>query len=362
MTPMELYQQDLQREDFKADAAQKNAVEHLQRLYDELVAFQPANKGLLASLLFKKKPQPILGIYFWGGVGRGKTYLVDTFFNSLPFEQKMRVHYHRFMQRVHADLKKMAGQANPLRLVAKQLAQEVRVLCLDEFFVKDITDAMLLANLLDALFSEGVVLVTTSNIVPDQLYADGLQRAAFLPAIELIKQHTEVVNVDSGVDYRLRTLTQAAIYYCPLGAEAEANLKQSFTALAASAVQEQGVVLINDREIQFQRQAGDVIWFEFSELCDGPRSQFDYIEIAKQFATVFLSNVPQLGAAQDDQTRRFINLIDEFYDRSVKLIISAAVPIDALYTGTSLAFEMQRTQSRLLEMQSHEYLALEHQP
>lgn len=363
MTPMERYLQDLKRDDFKSDPAQKLAVEHLQRLHDDLVnPGQAASNGFLSRLVKKKANQPIKGLYFWGGVGRGKTYLVDTFYECLPFEQKMRNHFHRFMQRVHADLTKLDGQANPLKLVAKQLATEIRVLCLDEFFVKDITDAMILGNLMEALFNEGVVLVTTSNIVPDDLYLNGLQRSRFLPAIDLLKQFTEVVNVDSGVDYRLRTLTQAEIYHSPLGAEADASLTRSFEVMVMVEGQRDTPVDINNRKIIAKRLHDGVAWFDFDELCDGPRSQYDYIELSKIFHTVFLSNVPQLGVAKDDQTRRFINLIDEFYDRQVKVIISAEQAIDNIYTGGNLAFEIDRTKSRLLEMQSHEYLAREHKP
>lgn len=363
MTPMERYQQDLQREDFKSDPAQKMAVEHLQRLHDELVANKPARSGLLSRLTGRgKKAEPIKGLYFWGGVGRGKTYLVDTFYECLPFDRKMRNHFHRFMQRVHADLKRFDGQPNPLKLVARELAKEIRVLCLDEFFVKDITDAMILGNLMEALFEEGVVLVTTSNIVPDGLYKDGLQRARFLPAIDLLKRYTEVVNVDSGVDYRLRTLEQAEIYHSPLDAEADASLNRSFEAMVMVEGERDLAIDINGRPIVARRCHDQVAWFDFSTLCDGPRSQYDYIELSKIFQTVLLSNVPQLGREKDDQTRRFINLIDEFYDRNVKVIISAAVPIDQLYTGGNLAFEIERTKSRLLEMQSHEYLGREHKP
>lgn len=363
MTPMERYQQDLKREGFKSDPAQKLAVEHLQRLHDDLVNSGQASEGSFFSRLIKRQTnQPVKGLYFWGGVGRGKTYLVDTFFDCLPFEQKMRNHFHRFMQRVHDDLKKYAGQSNPLKLVAKQLAIEVRVLCLDEFYVKDITDAMILGNLMEALFNEGVVLVTTSNIVPDELYKNGLQRSRFLPAIDLLKRYTEVVNVDSGVDYRLRTLTQAEIYHSPLDAEADASLNRSFESMVMVEGLCNEPIDINGRAITARRVHDGIAWFEFDELCDGPRSQYDYIELSKVFHTVFLSDVPQLGVDKDDQTRRFINLVDEFYDRSVKMVISAAASIDNIYSGGSLVFEMDRTKSRLLEMQSHEYMAREHKP
>lgn len=364
MTPLQRYEADLQREDFKQDAAQRKAVEHLEFLYQQLIK-EPEKKSFKS--FFKKKPKAtgVQGLYFWGGVGRGKTYLVDTFYNCLPFEEKIRSHYHRFMQRIHADLTSFSGQANPLKLVAQEIAKEAKVVCLDEFFVKDITDAMLLGNLLEEMFNLGVVLVTTSNIVPDDLYKDGLQRDRFLPAIALLKEHTQIVNVDSGVDYRLRTLTQAKLFTYPLGEAAEASLAQSFSALTGTASDQPAEpvqIEINSRVLTAKRAVEGAIWFEFDELCDGPRSQNDYIELAKLYHTVFISNLPQLGADKEDQTRRFINLIDEFYDCSVKLIISAETDISDIYSGGNLAFEIERTQSRLLEMQSEEYLALEHQP
>ncbi len=369
MTPLERYKKDLERDDFSYDPAQEMAVKHLQRLYDELVAYTPPKKeeGFASKLkgLFGKKEeevQPLMGLYFWGGVGRGKTYLVDTFYDSLPFQEKMRVHFHRFMQRVHDDLRKFDGEKNPLTLVAEKLSKEIRVLCLDEFFVKDITDAMILAGLLEALFKNGVTLVTTSNIVPDGLYENGLQRARFLPAIDLLKQYTEVVNVDSGVDYRLRALEQAEIFHYPLDSEADASLNRSFKSIALGEGQRNALIEINHRNMTAQRLHDDVVWFEFDELCDGPRSQNDYIELAKEFHTVLLSNVPQMKRDTDDQARRFINLVDEFYDRNVKLIISAEAGISELYLGGNLSFEFDRTVSRLLEMQSHEYLAREHRP
>ncbi|SEI40850.1 cell division protein ZapE [Allopseudospirillum japonicum] len=385
MTPLERYQQDLQRNDFSYDAAQENAVKHLQRLYDELLSTPPGGKvvtkriqlesqpkkGLFSKLLgtssgarekIVKSVEPIKGLYFWGGVGRGKTYLVDTFYESLPFPEKSRTHFHRFMQRVHAELRRYDGERNPLKLVADTLAKEARVICFDEFFVKDITDAMILANLLEALFERGVVLVTTSNIVPDELYKDGLQRARFLPAIDLLNQHTEIVNVDSGIDYRLRALTQAEIFHTPLDAAADVSLQTSFDAIALATGDADIALEINYRIINAKRCHDDVAWFEFDELCDGPRSQNDYIELSKLFHTVLIANVPQMGRDKDDQARRFINMIDEFYDRNVKVIMSAAAPITDLYTQGNLNFEFERTVSRLLEMQSHEYLAREHKP
>jgi cell division protein ZapE len=366
MTPLERYKKDLERDDFSYDPAQEMAVKNLQRLYDDLIAAQhQPKKGLMQRLsgkLRKEKVEPVKGLYFWGGVGRGKTYLMDTFYDSLPFEQKMRTHFHRFMQRVHKELKALDGTPNPLVAIGKKYSQEARVICFDEFFVSDITDAMILAGLLEQLFANGVSLVATSNIVPDGLYKDGLQRARFLPAIDLLNRHTDVLNVDGGIDYRLRALEQAELYHCPLDSKADASLNTSFESLAPDLqeVVEGEMVEVNGRPIRSRRCCEDVVWFDFKELCEGPRSQNDYIELAKVFHAVLVSNVPQLGRSNDDAARRFINMVDEFYDSGVKLILSAEKPIHEIYTEGRLSFEIERTQSRLLEMQSHEYLAREH--
>lgn len=366
-TPLARYQADLQKDGFQRDAAQEVAVRHLQRLYDELVARETSREAAagvlqkLTGMFSKRQPvAPVRGLYFWGGVGRGKTYLMDTFFEALPFERKMRAHFHRFMQRIHRELKMMGGQKDPLLLIAAKLAGETRVVCFDEFFVSDITDAMILGTLFEALFELGVVLVATSNIVPDELYKDGLQRARFLPAIALVKRHCLVVNVDGGIDYRLRTLEQAELYHSPLDAAADAGLRASFEALAPEPGLADQVLEIEGRPIRARMVADDVAWFDFAELCDGPRSQNDYIELAREYHAVLVGQVPQLGAGRDDQARRFINLVDEFYDRNVKLVLAAAVPLHELYAGGRLGFEFERTKSRLLEMQSHEYLAREH--
>lgn len=366
MTPADHYQRDLARSDFVADTAQAAAVGHLQRLYDELVAThrEPPKPGLWRRWLGGHQPlwEPVTGLYFWGGVGRGKTYLMDIFYESLPFEERQRTHFHRFMRHVHQELKSLAGEKNPLVQVAQRLAERVRVLCFDEFFVVDITDAMILAGLLGELFRQGVTLVATSNIVPDELYRDGLQRVRFLPAIDLLNRHTRVVNVDGGVDYRLRALKRAELYHCPLDAEADASLMRSFESLASELAQADAELEVEGRRLRVRRLADDVAWFDFVELCDGPRSQNDYIELAREFHAVLVSNVPCLDAGRDDQARRFINLVDEFYDRNVKLVISAEVPLERLYRQGRLAFEFERTRSRLLEMQSHAYLGREHRP
>ncbi|MCQ4270774.1 cell division protein ZapE [Pseudomonas kuykendallii] len=363
MTPLERYQADLKRPDFFHDAAQETAVRHLQRLYDDLVAEQNKS-GLLGKLFGKKRQGPIKGLYFWGGVGRGKTYLVDTFFDALPFKEKTRTHFHRFMKRVHEEMKTLKGEKNPLTIIGKRFADESRVICFDEFFVSDITDAMILATLLEELFKNGVSLVATSNIVPDGLYKDGLQRARFLPAIELLKKHTEIVNVDSGVDYRLRALEQAELFHWPLSAEVDALMAQSFVSLLHDCEHAEDDVdlMIENRAIHARRVCQDVAWFDFRDICDGPRSQNDYIELGKIYHAVLVSKVEKMDAAKDDMARRFINLVDEFYDRNVKLILSAEVELKDLYSGGRLTFEFQRTLSRLLEMQSHEFLARPHRP
>ena len=380
MTPITYYQQALTLHGFAHDPAQEQAVYHLQRLYDELLnnnstlTKRPGDWSLSRFIpqLFGwqkvQKWQPCRGLYFWGGVGRGKTWLVDSFFEALPFEQKMRLHFHRFMKRVHRELQQRRGQKNPLVLIAQQLASEARVICLDEFFVADITDAMLLAGLLDGLFQQGVTLVVTSNIVPDQLYRDGLQRDKFLPAITLLKQHLEVVNVDGGLDHRLRLLEQADLYYFPYSADTEQKLAERFQQLTHGRNdkgQRYGAnrdfsIAVNERLIPVVQLSQDVVWFTFDALCNTPRSQNDYIELACEFHTVLISDLPQLGCESEDQTRRFISLIDEFYDRGVKLIMSGAVSLPELYVGDRLSFEFQRTLSRLQEMQSRAYLGRTH--
>jgi cell division protein ZapE len=368
VTPLDRYQADLQKPGFEPDAAQLRAVEHLQALYMELVAAEAATEspGLLDRLasrwLRPKKVEPIRGLYFWGGVGRGKTYLMDTFYDTLPFPRKLRSHFHRFMQRVHRELKELSGEKNPLNLIADRLAAETRVICFDEFFVSDIADAMILGGLFEELFERGVSLVATSNIVPDGLYKDGLQRARFLPAIALLKRHTLVLNVDGGTDYRLRALEKAELYHFPLDAAANASLERSFKALAPEPGLPDQQLEVEGRSIRALWAADDVVWFDFLDLCDGPRSQNDYIELARSYHAVLVGNIPQMGGDREDQARRFINLIDEFYDRNVKLVLAAAVPLEQLYAGGRLNFEFERTRSRLLEMQSREYLAREHLP
>ena len=365
LTPWQTYQADLQQPEFLYDAAQENAVKELQRLYDELT--HPEQKRTwrvkLQNKFGKGMQKPcIQGLYFWGGVGRGKTYLVDTFYECLPFKAKMRIHFHRFMHRVHQELKTLSGQADPLKTIAKRFAKETKVICFDEFFVSDITDAMILGTLMEELFTHGIVLVATSNIIPDDLYRNGLQRARFLPAIELINQNTRIVNVDSGVDYRLRTLEQAEIYHFPLDNQANKNLHKYFSQLAPELGVENQAIEIESRQIPTLHYADGVVMFEFRAICDGPRSQTDYMELSRLYHTVLIANVEQMGQATDDIARRFIAMVDEFYERNVKLILSAEVSMETLYSDGQLSFEFRRCLSRLKEMQSHDYLATQHIP
>ena len=384
LSPIEQYRNDQQQLHFSVDPAQANAIEHLQRLYLDLCApdKEQATPKPFAQRLARwvvgqsKQPEAAKGLYFWGGVGRGKTYLMDIFYQCLPFENKQRTHFHRFMRHVHSRLAVHKGVKNPLVLVARELADEARVICFDEFFVTDITDAMILAKLLESLFDLGVVLVATSNIEPIGLYENGLQRPRFLPAIALLEKHTDIVNVDGGIDYRLRTLSQAELYHCPLDEVADISLAASFAALAPSsaiskatskaseldpASSEAGAnVTINGRQFSYIKLCDDIIWLTFNQLCVQPRSQNDYLELAYEFHGLIISNVPCLRAGMEDQARRFVNLVDVCYDANLKVIISAEVPLLDLYPGGQLDFVFRRTLSRLQEMQSHEYLARGH--
>ncbi|SIT65860.1 cell division protein ZapE [Ectothiorhodosinus mongolicus] len=346
------------------DPAQERALTSLSSLAQRLQQpAEPANNGLLARLRGRAAQKPnVRGLYLWGPVGRGKTLLMDRFYEDLADIPKRRLHFHRFMQQVHADLAKRKAMQDPLADIAQQWADEVRLLCLDEFFVADITDAMLLYRLLEALTEAGVTLVTTSNVPPDELYRDGLQRARFLPAIELLKQHLEVVEIDGGTDYRLRHLDHAPVYQVPADASAHAALLASFEALAPCTGREDVLININERELPVKRLSDGVVWFDFAVLCQSARSAADYVEIAREFHTVLLSDIPLLPLEQDSAARRLITLVDEFYDRRVKLMISAAAPAEQLYQGHKLKFEFERCISRLLEMRSQSYLAEPHLP
>jgi len=361
LTPKQKYQQDIQTDGFSEDPCQIQAVEMLDDLFHRLIAAnQPESLLRRIGHLFNSKNEPVKGIYFWGGVGRGKTYLMDMFYDLLPVKDKMRLHFHRFMHQTHEQLTAFKGQQDPLLLIADELADKTSVICFDEFFVKDITDAMILGGLFEALFNRGVSLVATSNIPPERLYWNGLQRERFIPAIKLIEKHCEIVNLDHGIDYRLRTLEQADIFHCPHDEAAIKNLNHSFNQLATEEMPQASTIEIEHRDIQTVRCAEGSVWFSFEAICETARSQTDYIEISRCYQTVMVSDIPQLGAKDDAATRRFISLVDEFYDRHVNLMITAAVELEELYVGKLLNFEFKRTLSRLQEMQSHDYLALEH--
>lgn len=359
MTPLEQYQKDIEAGNIFPDPEQAIAMRLLQDVHDAVRA-RPRERWWHS--LPGLAPAGVSGLYLYGGVGRGKTYLMDTFYEALPGQHKWRTHFHRFMQQVHRDLTGLRGQSDPLEKVADRLAEKAGVLCFDEFFVSDIGDAMILGGLLDQLFRRGVVLVATSNVRPDRLYENGLQRERFLPAIRLLERHCRVQHLDSDTDYRLRELQQAGLYHWPADEAAEKAMEERFARLAPphAGASEGGAVEVLGREIPVRRQADDVVWFDFNALCGGPRSAHDYIELAREFHTVLLSDIPVMDERSDDRVRRFVNLVDELYDRRVKLIVSAAASMQKLYRGAELAFVFERTVSRLREMQSQEYLASEH--
>ena len=356
--PLAIYEALLAGGRYRHNPAQKLAVDELDRIWMELQS--GPSTGWWTKIL-GKQPALVTGLYLWGGVGRGKTWLMDLFFDALPGQNKQRIHFHRFMARVHAALKTMPSSRDPLPAIARQWSMQFRVLCFDEFFVADIADAMLLSGLLQALFAEGVTLIATSNVSPDDLYRDGLQRAKFLPAIDALKTHTLSLHIDGEHDYRLRILQRSEIFLQSLNEHAEASLSKAFERMSAGCLLDNKLE-VNGRILQARHRGDGIIWFDFNELCETPRNTSDFIEIARSFNTVLLSNVPLMDANMGAAARRFINLIDEFYDRNVKLLISAARPADELYSGNRLAFEFLRTASRLSEMQSHGYLAKPHLP
>lgn len=373
LTPTMLYQQALDAGDYQPDAVQRQTVEALTVIQQALIERERSTpvaesrgvRGRLQSLLGKPaaKPQePVQGLYMWGGVGRGKTWLMDLFFHSIPSERKLRLHFHRFMLRVQEELVALQGQENPLEIIADGFKKEADVLCFDEFFVSDITDAMLLGTLLQALFARGITLVSTSNIPPDNLYHNGLQRARFLPAIDLIKRYCTVMNVDAGIDYRLRTLTQAGLYFTPMTTETRQRMDEMFAKLAGSVGEINPVLEINHRPLPALCSSGGVLAVEFAVLCEEARSQLDYIALSRRYHTVFLHHVKKMDTLNENTARRFLALVDEFYERHVKLIISAELSMFEIYQGDHLKFEYQRCLSRLQEMQSEDYLRLEHLP
>ncbi len=359
------YRVKLRERGFGADPAQLQALASLDDLRARLIAATPSAILLprwLGSRLKPQPRQPLKGLYLWGGVGRGKTWLMDLFFESLPFGERRRLHFHRFMHEVHAQLTQLKHQESPLEGVATRIAADTRILCFDELYVADIADAMILGGLFAGLFARGVTLVATSNAPPAQLYKDGLQRQRFLPAIRLLEEHTRILELAGGTDYRLRQLAQAGIYLDSAAADTHARLESLFGELAGNGTQAGGSIQIESRPIAVVRAGHGAVWFDFAALCEGPRSQDDYIEIAREFQSVLVSGIPVLDAHHEDAARRFVALVDEFYDRNVKLIVAAAAPPMALYRGSRLAQVFERTASRLIEMQSKAYLAREHRP
>ncbi len=363
-TPAARYERLLRDREIAPDPSQGAAIAALETVHDALIAAGPPPRGWRRRLarLGGRIRRPVNGIYLWGPVGRGKTFLMDLFFSSLPFADKRRQHFHRFMNDVHARLTGLRDRADPLELVAEQIASQTRVICFDEFAVSDIADAMILGNLFTGLFARGVTLVATSNVAPGDLYKEGLQRARFLPAIRLIEENTELVHLGGPLDFRLRALERADVYQTPLDRAAEEKLTEFFAAIAPDESSTDTEIDILGRQLTTRREAEGIVWFDFAAICDGPRSQSDYIELARCYHTVLISDVPQLTHLLENQARRFIALVDEFYDRKVKLVLSAAVPLPQLYVGDRLRFEFQRTRSRLEEMQSHDYLAASHLP
>ena len=348
-----------------ADASQVHAARQLDRLALDLRAHQsPLQRlrDLLGAFGARPSQRPVKGVYLWGGVGRGKTLLMDLFVDELSGVALERTHFYRFMRSVHAELRDIKDHSDPLAVVAERLTARVRVICLDEFFVSDIADAMLLAGLFAGLFSRGVALVATSNVAPVNLYRDGLQRQRFLSAITLIERHVQVVNLEGSVDYRLRQLEQAPTYLDSADPGTAGRLRQQFTAMAGGAMQGPNVITVEDRPIQAQALGPGLAWFAFADLCEGPRSQNDYIDLARLYHTIFIADVPVFTPLSEDAARRFIMLIDEFYDRGVNLVLSAAAPPTQLYQGEKLTFEFERAASRLIEMQTEAYLAGEHRP
>lgn len=352
---------------FTLDPGQVQALEHFERLYEDLIGLERLDASLVRLLARRRV---VKGLYLWGGVGRGKSFLMDSFFSCASVARKRRVHFYRFMQEIHHGLNRRQGRADPLIAVARDIAADARLLCLDEFHIADIADAMLMKRLLDGLIEQGVVLVTTSNFHPDRLYEHGLQRSRFLPAIELIKRNLDLVNVDGGTDYRLRELEKAGVYH--VGADADAALERTYAGIARhESAEAAGSLEVEGRTIRVRKQARGVVWFDFHELCDGPRAKADYIELARRYHTVLLSGVPRFTTPDADRLRRFIWLVDEFYDRRVKLILSAAAQPDGLFADAVDADRFQaalndslkeRLTSRLTEMQAHDYLGEPHLP
>jgi cell division protein ZapE len=355
MSVRELYLRTLAERGYVADAAQLGAIDALERCENEWIEYKARRRNAISRLL--TRPEIPRGVYMYGGVGRGKSFLMDGFFQSVPLKRKTRLHFHEFMREVHRELQDLKGTVNPLDELGRRIARRFRLICFDEFHVADVTDAMILHRLLEALFANRVSVVTTSNFHPDALYPNGLHRDRILPAIELLKKHLQVVSVDAGVDYRQRSLKRVQVYHCPLGGQADVAMNAAFDTMA-EARDELANLNIEHREISVRRRAGGVVWFDFSSLCGGPRSHNDYLEIASRFHTVLLSDVPRMPPRMSSEARRFTWLVDVLYDRRVKLVMSAADEPENLYLEGPLSHEFPRTASRLREMQTAEFLAL----
>ena len=355
MSVYQNYQKELEARGFKSDPAQLRAVDALERCATEWSHYKEKRSNSIKKII--NHPDIPRGVYLYGGVGRGKSFLMDCFYESVPLVRKTRLHFHEFMREVHRELRELQGNADPLDILGEQMSKRFKLICFDEFHVADITDAMILYRLLDSLFKHGVGFITTSNFKPNDLYPGGMHRDRILPAIELLNSKLEVINVDNGTDYRRQTLEMVDLFHCPTGPQADSSMTDAFNRLAEC--QDQDPLLnIESREIKARRRAGGVVWFDFKDICGGPRSQNDYLEIASQFHTVFLSDVPYMPVSKASEARRFTWLVDVLYDRHVKFILSAEVQPAALYTEGPLAHEFVRTVSRLREMQSAEFLAL----
>lgn len=360
-TPRERYQADVARGALLSDVAQLRTLDHIQRLYDDLLQTPAPALGWWARLL-RRPRRPVRGLYLWGGPGRGKTWLADTLIESLPFPHKRRVHFHRFMQDVHAQLRALPRTPNPLTVIGRRMARELRVLCLDEFHVNDIADAMLLGGLLQALFAAGVTLVATSNSAPDALYLDGLQRDRFLHTIDLLKAHTQVVHLDSPRDFHCELLERSGTYHVVTGGEARLALERQLLDLAPGSIGYGQAVELEQRSVPLVAAADGVAWFRFADLCEAPLWARDYLEIAQRFHTVLLSEVPRMDEGRDDAAKRFMHLIDALYDHQVKLVVAAEAGPESLYAGRYLQFAFGRTVSRLVEMGGRRYLSKAHRP
>lgn len=359
MLPSQRYAAGVARGDWLRDPAQLPALVELDRIHAAVTAPEPG-PGLFARMFGTEPVALVQGLYLWGGVGRGKTFLIDLFHEGLPIKDKRRTHFHRFMREVHAGLREHAGERDPLAAIARQWRASVRVLVLDEFFVSDIGDAMLLGRLLEHLFTEGIVLITSSNAAPSQLYKDGLQRVRFLPAIALIERQCQVVHLDSEEDYRLRALSRSTLYRAPLDAQSDEWLQERWRALGADDAHRDAGIDIDGRRIPVRARGKGMCWFDFAALCEGPRGSADYIQVACEFHTVLIGGIPRMSGERDDAARRFVTLVDELYDRHVNLVCTADAEPDALYTGERLMLAFERTASRLIEMRSADYLAQEH--